>query len=156
MDTANGSDLSIERKTQSMRRSTTTRMPIIAISRSMEGLPFTSNSRDMCLPRSTRDTCHLPCRGIELFTSPRNGVSSPNPGNDAKPAEVGYRPPLFPGSAELAEVVPEPTTEEAKKESVGVWGFSEVGSGRSPSVSADDGKRVAQSPGASHEIGASA
>ena len=46
-----------------------------------------------------------------------NGYQPPNPATEAKPAEVGYRPPLFPGSAELAEVAPEPVTEEAKKES---------------------------------------
>lgn len=36
---------------------------------------------------------------------------------DSSPS-VGYRPPLFPGSSELAEVVPEPVKEEPEKTSV--------------------------------------
>lgn len=139
-----------------MRRSTMTRMLPIAISPSMEALPFTSNRQDMCHLRLTRDTFLLPCILCERAMSSRNGYQPPNPATEAKPAEVGYRPPLFPGSAELAEVAPEPVTEEAKKESVGIGTVSEIGRGRSPSVAADDGQRVAQSPGAGDAVGTGA
>ena len=38
--------------------------------------------------------------------------------NQEQTPTVGYRPPLFPGSAELAEVVPEPIEEEPEKKNV--------------------------------------
>lgn len=49
-----------------------------------------------------------------------SGYQPPTPYSEQRPAEVGYRPPLFPGSAELAEIAPEPVKEEPKKESVGL------------------------------------
>ena len=63
-------------------------------------------------PVASGSYCHFP-----ILLTRRTYQPPSYPVQEEQPS-VGYRPPLFPGSSELAEVAPEPVEEEPKKVSV--------------------------------------
>lgn len=94
------------------------RMLSIVISLYMEEVSIHHNREHMYLLLPILAMYHPMCIFIMFILLWYSGYQPPAmPTQDSAPS-VGYRPPLFPGSAELAEVVPEPEVEETEKKSV--------------------------------------
>ena len=90
----------------------------IAINQSMEVLCTTNNKEHTHLLLPILLT-HLPqCMLDDFILLLRRGYQPPTVQNQDNSPSVGYRPPLFPGSAELAEVVPEVVEEVPEKKFV--------------------------------------
>lgn len=95
-----------------------TRMQSIVINQSMEVLPFHNNKDPMYLLLCNLRPHLLHRIHYMLIQLYNRGYQPPVMQNQEQSPTVGYRPPLFPGSAELAEVVPEPIEEEPEKKNV--------------------------------------
>lgn len=95
-----------------------TRMQSIVINQSMEVLHFHNNKDPMYLLLCNLRPHLLHRIHYMLIQLYNRGYQPPVMQNQEQTPTVGYRPPLFPGSAELAEVVPEPIEEEPEKKNV--------------------------------------
>ena len=90
----------------------------IAINPFMEEIYITNNKELILLLlailRTHLQLCILSCVILLYY----RGYQPPSVQNQDNSPSVGYRPPLFPGSAELAEVVEEVVEEVSEKKSV--------------------------------------
>lgn len=94
------------------------RMLSIVISLSMEEASIRHNREHMYRLLPILAMYLRMCISIIFILLYCSGYQPPAMPNQDSTPSVGYRPPLFPGSAELAEVVPEPEIEEPEKKSV--------------------------------------
>lgn len=93
-------------------------MPSIVINQSMVVLPITNNKDLMFLLPLNLRLHQVHRREFTVFLLFNREYQPPVMQNQEPAPQVGYRPPLFPGSAELAEIVPEPVEEEPEKKNV--------------------------------------
>ena len=99
-------------------------MQSIAINLFMEELQCINNKERILLLHSNL-LIHLPLSiFIIVNVMISGGYQPPVQPNQESTSSVGYRPPLFPGSSELAEVVPEQVEEEPVKAPVGSMNLS--------------------------------